>query len=60
VTYDDSHDYTDSIKIPLNEGNLALQFINMGDAWKGIDIELRVYNNLLGNHESINLKSKDK
>lgn len=53
-------DYTDSLKIPLDEGNVALKFVNFNDSWNDIDIELRVYNNLLGNHESINLKDKDK
>lgn len=60
VEYDDSHAYTDTKKIPLNEGNIALQFMNFNDAWKDIDIELRVYSNKFGANESIKLKNSDK
>lgn len=59
-----SSDFRDSVPIPLNEGNIALQFINLPIeseiSWKKIDIEIRLYSNKFGATESINLTDDDK
>lgn len=60
VSYDDSKQYTDSVEIPLNEGNIALQFINFNNAWNDIDIELRVYSDKFGTNQSIKISDSEK
>lgn len=57
-------DYTDTVHIPLDEGNMALQFINMSFdpeiSWDNIDVEIRLYSSRYGANESITLSNKDK